>query len=79
MIKTIEIEGKKMLAVVLGDKWSEDADEYRKALFEVLEAAVMNDEAMKNSWFEGGTLFTYIRLIRAFMGEEHQEQKGGKV
>ncbi len=78
MIKTIDIEGKKMLAVVLGDKWGEDAEEYRKALFEVLEAAVMNDEAMENSWFGGATLCTYIRLIRAFMGEEQQEQKGGK-
>lgn len=74
MIKEIEIDGVKHTAVVLGDSWCVDVNEYKKSLYEILEWAVLDP----NASIEGSHLYTYIQLLRAF--EDKQEaKKGGKV
>jgi len=86
MLRTIDVDGKKMVAVVLGDTFRIDEatlDGYRKALFDVLEAALLNPEAWKGCWFEGTELYSYFQLIRALMGsvqgECSNEKKGGEA
>lgn len=47
MLKKYEENGKKMVAVVLGDDWSTDPEKYRKSLFQVIEACILNEEAFR--------------------------------
>lgn len=77
MIRTVNIDGKEMTAVILGDDWSVDISEYLNALFEMMEAAMLNPETTRCGFFNGSELFTYTRLIRAFY--EEPIKKGGKV
>lgn len=77
MIRTVNIDGKEMTAVILGDKWSSNPEDIRKALYKVLEMAVLNEELMRCSGITGVELYDYIRLIRAF--ETAPNEKGGEV
>ena len=77
MLKKYEENGKKMVAVVLGDDWSTDPEEYRKSLFQVIEACILNEEAFSNDWFSGYDLSNCIRLARAL--ENCPVEKGGGV
>lgn len=86
MVRTIEIDGEKMVAVVLGDTFrvsEETLEDYRKALFDVLEAALLNPEAFKGCWFEGNELYSYLQIVRALQGgiqgECDNRKKGGKA
>lgn len=77
MIKTIEENGKKMVAVVLGDAWSNDPEDLRKSLNEVIDAAVLNQDMLDNSGLRGVDIFNCLRLSRAL--EHCTNEEGGKV
>lgn len=87
MIRTFEENGTKMVAVVLGDAWSIDIEAFRKALFEVLQYALLNQEMFPTAEINGMELFNYVRLIRAFDGkveaednnEDNTSEEGGKA
>lgn len=74
MIRTVNIDGKEMTAVILGDTWSTDINEYRHALFEVLEAAFLNEKTLENGILSNEDLFVYTRIIRAFLTEKGGEK-----
>lgn len=77
MVKNFEENGKKMVAVVLGDDWSVDPEEYRKSLFQIIDACILNEEAFDNACFSGYDLHNCIRLARAL--EDCRNKKGGEV
>lgn len=87
MIRTFEENGTKMVAVVLGDAWSIDIEAFRKALFEVLQYALLNQEMFPTAEIKGMELFNYVRLIHAFDGkveaednnEDNTSEEGGKA
>lgn len=75
MIRTIEIDGEKMVAVVLGDAWSVDINDYRRAIFNMFEMAVLFKEF--DQCIEEGQMWTILRFIKA-LGLPKEEKKGGK-
>lgn len=75
MIRTIEIDGEKMVAVVLGDAWSVDINDYRRAIFNMFEMAVLFKEF--DQCIEEGQMWTILRFIKA-LGLPEEEKKGGK-
>ena len=75
MITTIDQNGTKMVAVVLGDSWSVDIENYRKALFEVFEYALLNQEMFPTAQIGGIELYTYAKLLRAFTDKVSAEDK----
>lgn len=77
MVMTFKENGKTKVAVVLGDSWSEDPEEYRKSLFQIIDAAILNKEFFENSCYSGSDIFNCIRLARAM--EKTPEEKGGKL
>lgn len=77
MIKTFEENGKKMVAVVLGDAWSNDPEDLRKSLNEVIDAAVLNQDMLENSGLHGADIFNCLKLSRAL--EHRTNEKGGGV
>ena len=75
MITTIDQNGTKMVAVVLGDSWSVDIENYRKALFEVFEYALLNQEMFPTAQIGGIELYTYTKLLRAFTDKVNVEDE----
>ena len=73
MIKNYEENDKKMVAVVLGDEWSCDPEDYRKSLFEIIDACILNEEAFNNTWFTGKDLYNCLKLARALEQPHNQE------
>ena len=78
MIRRIMIDGQEMTAVVLGDSWSNDPEQYRNSLLEVVETAIMNKEMVENGIIKGECLYDCIRLARA-MEQKPVLEKGGGV
>ena len=74
MITTIEINGKKMVAVVLG-KETDDFDivleDMQEALLAMMETALLPvpDDGNTLSRVDSMKLRTYVNIIRAFDGE----------
>ena len=78
MIKTFEENGQTMVAVVLGDAWSNDPERYRNSLLNVLNASIVNEQALENGFPSGSELSDCIRLARA-LEQKPVVQKGGNV
>ncbi len=74
MIKELEIDGQKMTAVVLGDSWSNDPEQYRNSLLDVIENSALSQDGMT----DGPALVDCIRLARA-LEQKPVLQKGGEL
>ena len=81
MLRVIDENGTKMVAVVLGEKTlidEETLERFRNALFEVLEAALLNESAFDGCWFSGDELYHYTRLMRALHWRTNESGNGKK-
>lgn len=78
MIKTMEIDGKKMTAVILGESWKHDTERYRESLLTVLESSVLNEDGLTNGFPSGGELCDCITLARA-LEQKPVLEKGGAI
>lgn len=75
MIRTIDVDGEKMVAVVLGSEWSVDINDYRRAIYNMFEMAVLFKEF--DQCIEEGQMWTILRFIKA-LGLPEEEKKVGK-
>ena len=78
MLRFIDENGTKMVAVVLGEADGVSIEGYRRALFEVFQYAALNQEMFPAAQIKGMDLFNYVRLIRAFEGDVEAEDTNGK-
>lgn len=76
MIKTINIDGKEMTAIILGEEWKIDINDYRKAILNMFEMACLFKEFDLS--IEQGQMWTILQFIRA-LGFPEDKQKGGNV
>ena len=65
-----------MVAVVLGEEWNVDVNDYRKAIFNMFEMACLFKEF--DQCIEQGQMWTILNFIKA-LGLPENEGKGGNV
>lgn len=75
MIKTFEENGKKMVAVVLGEEWFIDINDYRKAIFNMFEMACLFKEF--GGCIEREQMWIVLKFIEALGVPEEKEE--GKI
>ena len=79
MLRTINVDGKKMVAVVLSEVCDiGDIQSYRRALLDMMECALLEKDRTSNHGIYGYELRAYINLISAFDGEIQDVNKGRK-
>lgn len=74
MIKTINIDGKEMTAIILGEEWTIDINDYRKAILSMFEMACLFNEFDQS--IEQGQMWTILQFIQA-LGLPENKEKGG--
>ena len=63
MITKVDIGGKKMVAVVLGEEWDVEINDYRKAIFNMFELASLYKEF--DQCIEEGQMWTVLKFVKA--------------
>lgn len=76
MIRTFEENGKKMVAVILGEELDIDINDYRKAIFNMFELATLFPEF--DQCIEQFQMWTILRFIKA-LGLPEEDKKGGEL
>lgn len=74
MIRTVNIDGKEMTVVVLGDPDTVEINDYRKTLLNMFEMASLWESF--SMCINPGEIWTALKIIQAFGLPE--EQKGGQ-
>ena len=77
MIKTLEIDGKEMTAVILENVWQEEIGRYRESLLNVIESSLSNEGCLTNGFPSGGEICDCITLVRA-LEQKPVLEKGGR-
>ena len=78
MIKTLEIDGKEMTVIVLGESWQNDAERYRQSLINVISSSLSNEDSLLNGFPSGGEICDCITLARA-LEQKPVLEKGGTI
>lgn len=63
MIRIVNIDGEEMIAVILGDKFSVEIEDYRKAILNIFELSTLFPHF--DTCVTGIEVWTMLKLIRA--------------